>query len=55
VKYEEPTSFLSEFMNGRMPLHGAGLDATALLDLTTPRAYYLWTFLPSALSNTGGQ
>jgi protease IV len=55
VKYEEPTSLLGEFMSSRAPLHGAGLDVSALLDLTTPRAYYLWTSLPSALSNTGGR
>ncbi|HEY4232560.1 MAG TPA: signal peptide peptidase SppA [Lacipirellulaceae bacterium] len=55
VKYEASNSLLSEFMNSRAPLGGAGLDVTALLDLTTPRAYYLWTFLPSALSNSRGQ
>jgi protease IV len=57
VKYEEPSSVLSAFMNGRSPLAGASasLDVAALLDLTAPRAYYLCTFLPSVLTNSSGQ
>jgi protease-4 len=55
VQYEEPTTFLGEALSSRAPLGGAGLDAKALLDLTVPRAYYLWTALPSLLSNTSGR
>jgi protease IV len=55
VKYEEPKTFLGEFMSSRTPLHGAGVDVAALLDLTAPRAYYLCTFLPSVLTNSSGQ
>ncbi len=32
---------------------GGGLDAATLLDLTAPRAYYLWTMWP-ALVKSGG-
>jgi protease IV len=51
VRYEQQTSIFNQLMSGRAPLHGAGMDAAALLDLTAPRAYYLWTFLPSMLQN----
>jgi hypothetical protein len=27
-------------------------DLSAVLDLATPRAYYLWSWLPATLSNS---
>jgi protease-4 len=53
VKYRQPTTFMSELMRGQAgPSHGFAIDPSALVDLATPRAYYLWTWLPSILSNT---
>ena len=54
VKYTRHTPGLLEMLSGtearaRGPF---GLDLSALLDLTAPRAYYLCTSLPSILSNT---
>jgi protease-4 len=53
VKYEKrPTLFGSLLgAESRMPAHGMA-DMSAVLDLATPRAYYLWSWLPVALSNT---
>jgi len=55
VRYEQPTSIINQLMSGRAPLHGPGWMRPALLDLTAPRAYYLWNFLPSMLQNASGQ
>jgi protease IV len=52
VKYEEPSSFFSQLLSGEAPIHGPGMNVESLLDLTAPRAYYLWTWLPAALSNS---
>jgi hypothetical protein len=29
-----------------------GIDLSALIDLTAPRAYYLWSWLPATMSNS---
>jgi protease-4 len=52
VKYEKPTSFVGELLGVRTPATGGyAIDASALVDLATPRAYYLWTTLPAVLSS----
>lgn len=52
VKYEKPTTFVSELLGARTALpSGYSLDLAALLDLAAPRAYYLWTMLPAILSS----
>jgi protease IV len=53
VKYEKrPTLFGSMLgTESRVPARGMA-DLSALLDLATPRAYYLWSWLPAALSNS---
>jgi protease-4 len=53
VKYEQPPSLLQTLAGAETPLHSRGsFDLGALIDLTTPRAYYLWSWLPAAMSNT---
>ena len=36
------------FMGGQS--HAAGLDLSALLEMATPRSYYLWSWMPPELS-----
>ncbi|RIK83205.1 MAG: signal peptide peptidase SppA [Planctomycetota bacterium] len=55
VQYEEPLT-LSKLLlsadSGLAPANGfARFDAARLLDMTAPRAYYLCTWLPAALSH----
>ncbi len=53
VKYEEPPTLISSLVGAETPLQPSGrLDLGTLIDLTTPRAYYLWSWLPAAMSNT---
>lgn len=53
VKYEQPPSLIKTLVGVDSPLQlGNRLDLSALINLTTPRAYYLWSWLPAALSNT---
>lgn len=52
VKYEEPTTFVNELIGSRAATSTSRFDPAAWLDLTTPRAYYLWTSLPAVLSNS---
>jgi len=52
VRYRRPTSFFEALMGGEASArHGLVLDPTTLLDLATPRAYYLWTWLPAAMTS----
>ncbi len=52
VKYDEPPSSLKMLLGAESPLAPAGrTDLSALLGLTAPRAYYLCTWLPSALAS----
>ena len=53
VKYEQPPTLLGGMMGAESPLQSrsGSVDLAALLDLTAPRAYYLWTWLPTALAN----
>jgi protease-4 len=50
VKYDRPPSLLNALV-GADPyaMSPAGPDLSAILDLATPRAYYLWSWLPSAV------
>ncbi len=52
VKYQQPPTLLGELTGGQVAASTRGPDVQALLDLTTPRAYYLWTWLPSLLNNS---
>jgi protease-4 len=53
VRYEQPPSFFGGLSGANAPLGGrATVDLGAVIDLMTPRAYYLWTWLPAAMSNT---
>jgi protease-4 len=53
VKYEEQLGLMGALVGAeartRIP---GGVNVRALIDLTTPRAYYLWSWLPAAMSNT---
>ena len=51
IKYQQPPTLLGELTGNQATARG-GADLQALLDLTTPRAYYLWTWLPSVLTNS---
>lgn len=48
VKYEPPTTLWTILAGQAHARPAAGLDLAALLDLSTPRAYYLCSWLPSA-------
>jgi protease-4 len=53
VKYEQPATLVGELLGGQArSAHPSVLDPATWLDLTAPRAYYLWTWLPTILSNT---
>jgi protease-4 len=53
VKYKQPPTLLGELAGVRAnPRPSERLDLAGWLDLTAPRAYYLWTWLPTVLSNT---
>jgi hypothetical protein len=53
VRYEQPPSLFDGLSAANAPLGGrASVDLSAILDLMTPRAYYLWTWPPAAMSNT---
>jgi protease-4 len=54
VKYEKRPTFFGEMLgseSGIRPARGS-VDVSALIDLASPRAYYLWSWLPSTLSNS---
>lgn len=52
VQYKEQQTFISAIMGAHaQPIHGS-MDLAGMLDLTAPRAYYLWTWLPTLLSNS---
>ncbi len=53
VKYEKRPSLLSSLMGAESHApDSATAQLSALLDLATPRAYYLWSWLPAALSSS---
>jgi protease IV len=53
VKYEKQPSILGEMFGTQQvaPANGT-IDVSAIVDLATPRPYYLWSWLPSMLSNS---
>jgi protease-4 len=53
VKYEQTPSLIETLAGADSPLQPSSrVDLGSLINLTTPRAYYLWSWLPAALSNT---
>jgi protease-4 len=52
VQYERPRTFVNELLGAqaRAMDMGYSLDPATLLDLATPRAYYLWTTAPGIWS-----
>jgi protease IV len=53
VKYEKRPSFFSSILGSETQVPARGMaDLSAVLDLATPRAYYLWSWLPTTLSNS---
>jgi len=52
VKYKAQPSLAEALMGAHaQPIRGS-LDLAGVLDLATPRAYYLWTWLPALISNS---
>ncbi len=53
IRYEEPPASLSTLLSSKAnPPSLLNTDLQGFLDLTAPRAFYLYTWLPSILSNT---
>jgi protease-4 len=53
VHYEESPTLFGEFLGADAPISGRGaVDTSAIVDLLTPRAYYLWTWLPAAMKSS---
>ncbi len=53
VKYTQPESLLGSTLFGPSATAGIGqLNLAAIAEMTAPRAYYLYTWLPSLLTNT---
>jgi protease-4 len=53
VHYEESPTLFGEFMGADAPVPGRGaVDTSAIVDLLTPRAYYLWTWLPAVMKSS---
>jgi protease-4 len=53
VKYEEPPTLLGSLVGtGASAPTGRGVNLGAILDLTVPRAYYLWSWLPTLMTNS---
>jgi protease-4 len=52
VKYKAQPSLAEALVGAHaQPIRGS-LDLAGVLDLATPRAYYLWTWLPALISNS---
>jgi protease-4 len=53
VKYERPPNLMNSLIGAQSARSAGGeFDLSAILELATPRAYYLWTWLPAAVSNS---
>jgi protease IV len=54
VKYERPPSLASALLgaDSQSAAVRTGIDVSTLIDVTTPRAYYLWSWLPTTLTNS---
>jgi protease-4 len=49
IQYEQPSTLFDSLMGAEA--HYRGPNLATILDWTTPRAYYLWTWLPAHLTN----
>jgi protease-4 len=49
VKYRRPPTLIGQFLGASAPARP--VDAQALIDLATPRAYYLYSALPALVTN----
>ncbi len=53
VKYEDQPTLIGSLVGAEARARARGsVDLSALIDLTVPRAYYLWSWLPAAMSNS---
>jgi protease-4 len=53
VKYERSPTLVGELLGAEATARARGdVDLARLIDLTAPRAYYLWTWLPTLMSNS---
>jgi hypothetical protein len=53
VKYKKQPTLVDAIVGSdARPSMRGGVDLGALIDLTTPRAYYLWSWLPAVMSNS---
>jgi protease-4 len=53
VKYEEPPTLMGALVGSSASSASRGVvDLRGFIDLTTPKGYYLWSWLPVALSNS---
>jgi protease-4 len=53
VKYEKRPTLLGSLFGAETHVPARGtVELSAVLDLATPRAYYLWSWLPTALTNS---
>ncbi|MEX2317526.1 MAG: signal peptide peptidase SppA [Pirellulales bacterium] len=53
IKYDRPPGLLGELFGVSAAAPASdGIDLADMLNLTTPRAYYLWSSLPALLSNS---
>jgi protease-4 len=52
VEYEDKSGLFGSFMGAQARASSRGaIDVAGVIDLMTPRAYYLWTWLPAAMSS----
>lgn len=53
VKYEEEPTLIGSLVGAEARARArCSVDVSALIDLTAPRAYYLWSWVPAAMSNS---
>jgi protease-4 len=53
VKYEKPPSIIGGLLGAESQAQSrSAFDLSALIDVATPRAYYLWSWLPTAISTS---
>jgi protease-4 len=53
VKYEKQPTLIGTLLGAESNMPERAMDRqAALIDLATPRAYYLWSWLPAALGNS---
>jgi protease-4 len=53
VRYEAPPSLFGGLSGASSSVRGrTQFDLSSIVDLMTPRAYYLWTWLPVVMSNS---